>query len=140
MQNIEREFSSDKDVKYQHRGVELNKSLPIAALIGCCIGGAVYQYLLSDWFFVAGVTAIYTGIAYFILAYDITLLGEQFTFDESYDRLGHAIGVFGLSISPLALIEHVDLQTSGSVSVLIWIFGVIAYFTIVSAAQSQQRQ
>ncbi|WP_280586814.1 hypothetical protein [Halorubrum sp. Boch-26] len=100
--------------------MEFNKSLLIAVPIGCCIGGAVYRYLLSDWFFVAGITAIDIGIAYFILAYDITLLGEQFTFDDSYDRLGHAIGLFGLSISPLALIESVDFQSAEGVGVFIW--------------------
>jgi hypothetical protein len=120
--------------------VKFNKSLPLAVLIGCCIGGGVHRYLLSDWFFVSSIASMYIGIAYFILAYDITLLGEQFTFDNRYDRLGHAVGVFGLGIGPLALIEYVGFQGSEVVGVLMWSIGVIAYFTIVSNAQSQGRQ
>jgi hypothetical protein len=119
--------------------MKFEKSLPLAVLIGCCIGGGVYRYLLSDWFFVSSIVAIYIGIAYFIFAYDTTLLGEQFTFYERDDRLGHAVGVFGLSIGPLALIEYVGLQGSEVVGVLIWSIGIIAYFVLISNARSQQR-
>lgn len=118
----------------------MNKPLPLAVLTGCCIGGGVYRYLLPDWFFVTSIATIYVGIAYFVLAYDITLLGEQFTFDDSYDKLGHAIGLFGLSIGPVALTEYVDFQQAEVVGVLIWTTGIIAYFVVVSNAQSQQRQ
>ncbi|WP_277543821.1 hypothetical protein [Haloarcula laminariae] len=120
--------------------MSFKKSLPLAVLIGCCIGGGVYRYLLSDWFFVSSIATIYIGVAYFILAYDVTLLSEQFTFYDRYDRLGHAVGVFGLSIGPLALIEYVGLQGSEVVGVLIWSIGIIAYFVLISNAQSQQRQ
>lgn len=120
--------------------MSFDRSLLPAVLTGCCIGGGVYRYLLSDWFFVSNISAIYIRIAYFILAYDIPLLGEQFTFDDSYDKFGHAIGLFGLSIGPLALTEYVDLQQAGIVGVLIWTTGIIAYFIIISNAQSQQQQ
>jgi hypothetical protein len=120
--------------------VKFNKSLLLAVLIGCCIGGGAYRYLLSDWFFVSSIATIYIGIAYFILAYGITLLGEQFTFYDRYDRLGHAVGTFGLSIGPLALIQYVGLQGSEAVGVLMWSLGIIAYFVIISKARSQQRQ
>jgi hypothetical protein len=120
--------------------VKIKKPLPLAVLIGCCVGGGVYQYLLSDWFFVSSIATIYIGIVYFILAYDVKLLSEQFTFDDGYDRLGHAIGIFGLSVGPLALIEYADLQGSEAVGVLMWSIGIIAYFTIISNAQSQRRQ
>ena len=120
--------------------MKFNKPLPLAVLIGCCIGGGVHRYLLSDWFFVSSIATVYIGITYFILAYDITLLGEQFMFDNRYDRLGHAVGVFGLSIGPLALIEYVGLQGSEVVGVLMWSIGIIAYFIIISNVQSQPRQ
>lgn len=111
------------------------KSLLLAVLSGCCIGGVVYRYLLADWFFVMGIIALYIGISYFILTYDITLLGEQLTFEDRYNRLGHAIGIFGLATTPLALIEYVDLQSSEAVGVLVWSTGTIAYLLIASAAQ-----
>ena len=115
--------------------MKIKKPLPLAVLIGCCVGGGVYQYLLSDWFFVSSIATIYIGIVYFILAYDVKLLSEQFRFDDGYDRLGHAIGIFGLSTTPLALIEYVDLQSSEAVGVLVWSTGTIAYLLIASAAQ-----
>lgn len=120
--------------------MNLSKSLVPAVLIGCCIGGGVYRYLLSDWFLVSSIITIYIGVAYFLLSYDITLLGEQFTFDNSYDKLGHTIGVYGLCIGPLAVIDYVDFQPSEAVGVFIWTTGIIAYFTVVSNAQNQQRQ
>jgi hypothetical protein len=116
--------------------VQSRKSLPLAALVGCCIGGGVYRYLLSDWFFVSSIVTIYAGIAYFILAYDIELLGEQFTFDGRYDRLGHSIGLFGLGIGPLALTEYINLRQAEMVGVLVWTTGIIAYFVVVSNAQN----
>ena len=120
--------------------MSFKKSLPLAVLIGCCIGGGVYRYLLADWFFVSSIATIYVGVTYFILAYDITLLGEQLTFDSSPDKLGHTIGLFGLSIGPLALTEYVNLQQAEVVGVLVWTTGIIAYFIVVSNAQNQQRQ
>jgi hypothetical protein len=118
--------------------VALNKSLPLAVLIGCFAGGLVYWYLLSDWFFAIGITAIYIGIGYFSLKYDVTLLGEQFIFQDTYDRLGHTIGLFGVGIGPLALIEYVDFQLPETAGVLTLTTGIVAYFVIISAAQSQQ--
>ncbi len=140
MQDAEDLCSKHNHIQVQQRGVKFNKPLPLAVLIGCCVGGGVYRFLLSDWFFVSSIATIYIGIAYFILAYDFALLGEQFTFYERYDRLGYAVGVFGLSIGPLALIEYVELQESEAVGVLMWSLGMIAYFVIISNARSQQRQ
>ncbi|ERG93748.1 MAG: hypothetical protein J07HQW2_00182 [Haloquadratum walsbyi J07HQW2] len=80
----------------------MKKSLPIGVLVGCFVGGLVYRYLLSDWFVTAAITALYSGIGYFLVAYDISLLcgDEQFSFQDTYDRLGHTISLFGVSIGP----------------------------------------
>ncbi|ERG94024.1 hypothetical protein [Haloquadratum walsbyi] len=118
----------------------MSKSLPLAVLVGCLVGGLVYRYLLSDWFLTVAITALYSGIGYFLLAYDISLLGEheQFTSHDKYDRLGQTIGLFGVSIGPLALIEYIDLQLPEAAGVFVWTTGLIVYLVILSAAQSRQ--
>lgn len=88
----------------------------------------------------SSIVTIYTGITYFIIAYDFTLLSEQFTLYDRYERLGYAVGIFGLSIGPLVLVEYVSLQGPEVVGVLMWSLGIIAYFVIISNARSQQRQ
>ncbi|GGM47852.1 hypothetical protein GCM10009006_31290 [Haloarcula argentinensis] len=94
--------------------------------------------MLPDWFFALGIAAVYAGSVYFYVSCDIPLLGEQITFRKQPHRLGHAIGIFGLSISPVALIEYVDLQGPEVAGVLVWITGVVAYLLLVSLAQSQE--
>jgi hypothetical protein len=120
----------------------MKKSLPLGVLVGCFVGGLVYRYLLSDWFVTAAITALYSGIGYFLVAYDISLLGEheQFSFHDKYDRLGQTIGLCGVSIGPLALIEYVDFQLPETAGVLILTAGIVAYFVILSTAQSRQKK
>ncbi|WP_048075037.1 hypothetical protein [Haloquadratum walsbyi] len=86
------------------------------------------------------ITALYSGIGYFLLTSDISLLSEheRFTFQDTYDRLGQTIGLFGVAISSLALRKYVDLQLPEAAGVLILTTGIVAYFVILSAAQSRQ--
>ncbi|MHC3381612.1 hypothetical protein [Haloarcula sp. H-GB5] len=114
------------------------KSLVFALFCGLAVGGLVYRFLLPDWFFALGIAAVYAGSVYFYVSFDIPMLGEQITFRKQPHRLGHAIGIFGLSISPVALIEYVDLQGPEVAGVLVWITGVVAYLFLVSLAQSQE--
>lgn len=114
------------------------KSLTRAVVTGLAVGGMVYQFLLPDWFFALGVTATYTGIAYFYLAFDVSLLSEQLQFTDRHDKLGHAIGVFGLSISPLALISYGQFRQPEAIGILVWTTGVIAFLLLAATAQEQQ--
>ncbi|MDQ2074446.1 hypothetical protein RBH20_18065 [Haloarcula sp. H-GB4] len=115
-----------------------NKSLLFALVCGLAVGSLVYRFLLPDWFFALGIAAVYAGSVYFYVSFDIPLLGEHITFRKQPYRLGHAIGMFGLTISPLALIEYVELQTAEVAGVLVWTTGVIAYLLLVSTAQGQE--
>jgi len=117
-----------------------DKAYSLAVLCGLSAGGIVYGFLLPDWFFALGVGTVYTGIGYFYFAYDIPLLGEHISFTEKPDKLGHAIGLFGVSISPLAVVEYAEFRTPETAGILVWTTGLIAYLLFVSAAQSQQQQ
>jgi len=117
-----------------------NKSLLLAVLCGASVGGIVHELLLPDWFFATGIAAVYVGLVYFYTTYEVPLLGEHVTFTDRADRLGHAVGVFGLSTTPLALIEYASFRTPETVGVLVWTTGVIAYLLFASSARSQQRQ
>ncbi len=117
-----------------------DKSHFLAVLVGLFVGGIVYRFFVPDWFFTVGVTAVYTGITYFYIAYEIPLLGEHATFADGRDKLGHAIGLFGLSISPLALVEYAAFRMPEIVGVLVWVTGMITYLLFISTAQTQRRQ
>lgn len=118
----------------------LDKPLLLAILSGFCIGGTVYRFLLPDWFFAFGITAVYVGVSYFYFAYGRTVLGEHIAFENTRDKFGHAVGLFGLSISPLALVEYAGFQTLEVIGVLVWTTGTIAYLLFASSAQNQRRQ
>ena len=120
--------------------MELDKPLPLATLFGFSVGGIVYRFLLPDWFFVVGIATVYIGVAYFYITYEIPLFGEHITFPEKPDNIGHAIGLFGLSISPLALVEYAAFRTPQVVGVLVWATGMIMYLLFTSTAQSQRQK
>ena len=114
-----------------------NRSLALAVATGLAVGGAVYQFLLTDWFFALGVTATYAGVAYFYVAFDVQVMGHlQFT--SRRDIFGYAVGVFGLSISPLALISYAQFQQPAAIGVLVWTTGVIAFLLFAAIAHEQQ--
>lgn len=68
------------------------------------------------------------------------MLGEHIAFEDTRDKFGHAVGLFGLSISLLALVEYTGFQTPKAIGVLVWPTGTIAYLLFASAAQNQRRQ
>lgn len=107
-------------------------------LTGSTIGGVVYQFLLTDWFFALGITTTYTGLTYFYLASDVQLLGQHLQFADRHDRFGHAVGLFGLSIGPLALISYAQFQRPEALGVLVWTTGVIAFLLFASIAREQR--
>ncbi len=115
-----------------------NRSLALAVATGLATGGIVYQFLLTDWFFALGVTATYAGVAYFYFAFNVPLSGQYMQFTRRHDKLGHAIGIFGLSISPLALSSYAQFRRPETIGVLIWTTGVIAFLLFAAIANEQQ--
>jgi len=114
--------------------MSLDRSLPFAVAFGLLVGALVNWFLLTDWFPALGVAAIYAGAAYFYLAYDRSLLGTQVKFTDRRDRAGYAVGLFGLSVSPLAIGEYADLGESTVFGLIVWVMGVIAFLLLSTAA------
>jgi hypothetical protein len=101
-------------------------ALPIAGLVGVASGFLVYHILFPDWFPALATAATYAGAAYFYLAFDIPLLGTHIEFTDRADRFGYGVGLFGVSVGPLALAEYAGLANSAMTGVVVWQLGLLA--------------
>ncbi|MFB6250528.1 MAG: hypothetical protein ABEI27_02380 [Halobellus sp.] len=115
----------------------MDRNLAFALLAGAVVGLGFYEFLVTDWFVALGTAAVYTGTAYLYLAFDGSLLGAQFQFEDRTDRVGHAVGVFGVSVSPLAFAQHYG-GDGATVVFVTWFTGVIAFFLLASAASGRR--
>ncbi|WP_135821515.1 hypothetical protein [Halostella litorea] len=114
--------------------MSLDRSLPLAVAFGLLAGGLVREFLLTHWFPALGVAAVYAGAAYFYLAFDLSLLGTQVEFTSRRDRVGYAVGLFGLSVSPLAFGEYAGLSEPTVFGLIVWLMGAIAFLLLSTAA------
>lgn len=80
--------------------------LPLGSLCGLLVGLGMYWFLVPDWHVAAVTATVYAGVGYFYVAFDISLLDQAVEFDDRMDRLGYAIGLFGLSASPLVVAHY----------------------------------
>jgi hypothetical protein len=109
-------------------------AFPVAGLFGAVSGTVVYHFFLPDWFPALATAATYAGAAYFYLAFDVSLLGTHVEFTDRADRLGYAVGLFGVSVGPLALGEYVGLSNSGLTGVVVWQLGLLAFLLLSATA------
>ena len=112
----------------------MDRSLPLAALCGSLVGVVTYLFLVADWFVALGLAAVYAGAAYFYAAFDLSLLGRSFEFEERTDRLGYAVGLFGVSAGPLALADHFSRGDGTAGSIVVLHVGVVAFLLLASTA------
>lgn len=115
----------------------MDRDLPLAVLCGLLVGFSVYWFLSPDWFVAMGTAAVYAGAGYFYLAFDIPLLGSPIQFDDRIDRFGYAIGLFGLSVSPIAFAQYYGQQGATTLPFVILFMGVIAFLLFTSKARQQ---
>ena len=113
-------------------------ALPVAGLFGAVSGAAVYHLFLPGWFPALATAATYAGAAYFYLAFDISLLGTHVEFTDRTDRLGYAVGLFGVSVGPLALAGYAGLSTSAVTGTVVWQLGLVAFFLLSATAAHRQ--
>ncbi|ELZ20483.1 hypothetical protein C477_06601 [Haloterrigena salina JCM 13891] len=103
--------------------------------IGAAAGGALRVAFGSNWFLIAAVVAIYTGWGYFEVRYRRLRWSEFPAFDRSADRLGHAIGVFGVSIGSVAFGQQYAAGGAG-IEFLVGYLGVIGFLLTSSRASA----
>jgi len=116
----------------------VDRPLPLATVFGLLVGYLVSQFFLSDWYSALAVGTIYAGVAYFYLAFDIALLGSHVEFNARSDKIGYAIGLFGVSVSPLALGAYTGLQESAVFGIIVWVIGMIAFLVLATTAAQQE--
>lgn len=109
-------------------------ALPVAGLFGAASGAVVYYLLLPEWFPALATATTYAGAAYFYLAFDVSLLGTHVEFTDRTDKLGYAIGLFGVSVGPLALAEYARLSTLAVTGTVVWQLGLVAFFLLSATA------
>ena len=117
--------------------MNMNRDLPLAIVCGLLVGFGMYWFLVPDWFIAAGTAAVYAGAGYFYSAFDISLLGSAVQFDDRMDRLGYAIGLFGVSVSPIAFAQYYGQHSASTLPFVILFMGVIAFLLFISKAQQQ---
>jgi hypothetical protein len=113
-------------------------ALPAAGLFGAASGAVVYHPLLPEWFPALATAATYAGAAYFHLAFDVSFLGTHVESADRTDRLGYAVGLFGVSIGPLALAAYAGLSTSAVTGTIVWQLGPVVFF-LLSATAAHRR-
>lgn len=112
----------------------MDRSLSLAALCGSLVGVGTHLFLVADWFVALGLAAVYFGAAYFYVAFDLSLFGRSVEFEERPDKLGYAVGLFGLSVSPLALADYYGHGDAATAPIVVSQVGVIAFLLLASKA------
>lgn len=102
------------------------KRVLVPPVAGALVGGGVYWAFTAHWYLVLVIGIVYTAAVYFWLTAGSDLLGPAFSFDDRTDAVGHGIGLFGLTVSPVAFGQY---YTDADVDpvFLIWFIGVIAF-------------
>jgi len=115
----------------------MDRAPPVAALFGVSVGLGAYWLLVQNWFVVAALSTVYAGAAYFYVAFDVPLLGRVTRFDDRTHRLGYAVGLFGVSTSPIAFGQYYGPGDATVLPLVVTLFGVIAFLDVASKAKQQ---
>jgi NADH:ubiquinone oxidoreductase subunit 6 (subunit J) len=115
----------------------MDRSLPAAGLFGVSFGLGTYWLLVQNAFVAAAISTVYAGAAYFYLAFDVSLFGQATRFDDRTHNLGYAIGLFGVSTSPIAFAQYYGAGNERGLPLVVLLFGVIAFLEFASKARHQ---
>lgn len=111
----------------------MDRAVPAGLGFGAATGGVLRVAFESNWFLIVPVVALYAGWGYFIVQYRRLFWSEFPAFDRSVDRLGYAIGLFGLCLGSVAFGQRYT-GGDGSVEFLVVSLGVIGFVVSSSAA------
>jgi len=115
----------------------MQTDLPLAAVCGLSVAAGVYAFIAPDPFVATAVATVYAGASYFYLAFDAALLGSAFEFTDRSDRAGYAVGGFGLSVTPVAVLVYSGTPDASALPLVILVLGVIAFLTLAAQANRQ---
>ncbi|WP_128904291.1 hypothetical protein [Halorubrum amylolyticum] len=115
----------------------MQTDLPLAAVCGLSVAVGVYVLLASDPFVATAVATVYAAASYFYLAFDAALLGSAFEFTDRSDRVGYALGMFGLSVSPVAVWAYSGSPGASSLPFVVLFLGTIAFLILAAQADRQ---
>lgn len=118
--------------------MSLSRSHPIALLVGAVAGSVVYRFLVADWYFALSIAALYAGVAYFYSAFDIPVLGTHIEFVDRADKIGYAVGLFGLSVSPVAFGQYAGVRRATLFGIVVWEMGILLFLVFAMTAARQQ--
>ncbi|MFC6975137.1 hypothetical protein ACFQL1_11460 [Halomicroarcula sp. GCM10025709] len=110
----------------------MDRALPAAALVGLAAGTVVTQVLDAGWYLALGTAPLYAGWSYFAISYPAALSASVYSFGRRRDKLGYAAGVFGISVTPLAI---GDAAGSGTVAFapVVAAFGILGFLYTLGA-------
>ncbi|MFC7075216.1 hypothetical protein [Haloarcula halophila] len=111
----------------------MDRALPLAVLVGLAVGTVVTQVLDAGWYLALGTIPLYVGWSYFAVSYPDTLRASVFSFDRRADSLGYAAGVFGLSITALAIGHAAGGSGQIAPEVVVAVFGIIGFMYTLAA-------
>ncbi|WP_050032743.1 hypothetical protein [Halorubrum halophilum] len=115
----------------------MQTDLPLAAVCGLSVAVGVYAFLAPDPFVATAIATLYAAASYFYLAFDAALLGSVFEFTDRSERVAYAVGMFGLTVSPLAVWGYSGNSDASSLPLVILVFGVIAFLLLAAQAHRQ---
>ncbi|WP_126662361.1 hypothetical protein [Haloterrigena salifodinae] len=113
----------------------MDRAVLAGIAIGAAAGGALRVAFGSNWFLITAVVAIYAGWGYFEVRYRRLLWSEFPTFDRSADRLGYAIGLFGVTLGTSAFGQRYAAGGAG-IEFLVGYLGVIGFLLTSSRASA----
>lgn len=112
----------------------MDRSVPLACCGGLLVSIGAYWLFGTGWFVSVATGAAYAAAGYFWLATEASPLVPGVAFENRTDRLAYAVGVFGVSVTPLALADHYVDATTTAVPMISYL-GVIAFLSMASAAR-----
>lgn len=107
------------------------KRVLVSVVVGVLVGGGVHQLFAPHWQVVLVTGIIYTAAAYFYFSAVPARLQPEFSFDNRTDAIGYGIGLFGLSVSPIAFGNYYTAADIDPVF-LIWFIGILSHLTFAT--------
>lgn len=119
------------------RHISASRASLTAVVFGAGVGGVVYPLLLPDWFPALAVGAIMPAVRT-STSRSTRLLGTHIEFTGGTNRAGYAVGLFGVSIGPLAPGEFTGVSPAAIAGIVLWQLGMLGFLFLSAAATRRE--